>query len=251
MRPLAARIGFVLTTSVNFILIAGVLIWALAGSRSAVGLRTASAGSLVWVMLSVGLLCGATAFATMEILKRVFGLRGRYQQRQTRIWLRGSVAYDQLLDAMGADRASAQHTFNLPMEQLAALVSAAADVALRSGRHQQLVVSLSRLDPEENPSLYWGGDTGDSPEARDASAELAQRVRAGVDQLQISLGERWRRYVQSAVLWIAGAYGIAFFGEGQGLPGGEGQFVLAAMILGGPVAWILKDLAAVIERARR
>jgi hypothetical protein len=235
----------------------------------------------VWELLSFALLCGAASFATIEALKRILALRGYYQARQARLWLAhrvydtlrssksldeaaelddargqlpwfGEAAWEEMLDAMGVEQDSVTRTFNLPNEQLAALVSSAADLTLNSGQGVHFAAALARMTPDD----VYTASRAMRTRARDDDqtypvAVVAQRIRSGVDQLQISLGERWRRYVQSAALWVAGAYGIALV-HGRGFRAvDDGHLVLASVIIGGPLAWVLRDLTAVVERSRR
>jgi hypothetical protein len=259
-----SRFPFLLGTTLNIVLIVAVLVYgSVESQRLSFGATTAARP--VWEVLSFALLCGAAASATIEILKRVFGLRGVYQRRQARLWLdaRGEGAYDALLYAMGTRSGAEQGTFNLPNEQLAALVSTAADAALSTAADTApkdeeptesgvpLLAALARMSSKEVIDAAGAMRTREpNPQEGRLAVTLAQQVRAGVDQLQITLGERWRRYVQSAAVWISGAYGIALARATVEPLTGEGRFVIAAVILGGPLAWLFRDLAAAVERAR-
>jgi hypothetical protein len=158
----------------------------------------------------------------------------------------------------GADSATARvpadvgRTFNLPTEKLAAQISSAADVALAApGRYEALLEGLtgrrdlvaSEVTRRAKPSSTDPGELSEAP------YELAQLIRAGIDQLQISLGERWRRLVQGAALWIAGLYaiGLTAWADSDAKP----RFIVAAVLVGGPFAWLVRDFAAVLERSRR
>lgn len=276
------RFGFLVGTATNLVLIGltlayGIGHWSSAG-RASMG---ASPTRAVWELLSFALLCGLATFTTIEAFKRLLGLRGYYQARQTRLWLArraqdavwnperlgdservadhlekaeflGFHAWIQMLDTMGVEHDSITRTFNLPNEQLAALVSSAADAALSSGRGAAFPAALARVPPQviEDASHAMRVRSRDSIEPTYA-ALVTQRVHSGVDQLQISLGGRWRRYVQSAAVWIAGAYGIAL-AHGRGFRVVDaGHLVLVAVIIGGPLAWVLRDVDAVVERNRR
>jgi hypothetical protein len=263
--------------------------------------RAASQGQLVFGtsgeqvrdVLWFALICGVAAFATIEILKRIFALRGIYQLRQTRIWLgdrlpgakRGEGSdqpFRELLSAMGLrgrpgggflqwlDLTEERQVFNLPTEQLAAQVSAAADVALTAfepafepglepgleSAHEHeyeyeyaaFLGGLAGIDPKEVEKRLSGELPPQRRDAVDPRVELTQRVRTGVDQLQISIGERWRRLLQGAALWIAGFYGGVLARDQGEL---ETLYVLSALVIGGLFAWIVRDLAAVLERSRR
>jgi hypothetical protein len=284
-RPgLAARATtWVLAGALNLAGITLVLVWAFAEGEPRLGDGSVSTrvGELLWFAL----LCGMGAFATLEILKRVLAVRGYYQRIQTRRWLadrsgRGDQAFDELLAAMGLNvqltkerrlrglrELSQEHrVFNLPTEQLAAQISAAADVALATkGRHYVTflagVTGLSLRAVHAAFSELALGELSE-PELRavdQGSFGVSQWVRAGIDQLQISLAERWRRFLQSAALSIAGIYGVVLaresvptLAQGSQLRGtSESLFILAALIVGGMFAWILRDIAAALERTRR
>jgi hypothetical protein len=225
---------------------------------------TSQVQDLIWF----GLICGFASFATIETLKRLGGLRGFYQRRQASRWLRersrlagldANAVFAQLLDAMGlarqitssrpttdgrVTRATERRVFNLPTEQLAAQVSSAVDVALTApGRYGQLLSCLSGDLPQAL--------TANGPRDDFSTQILARRLRAGIDQFQISLGERWRRYVQGGALWIAGAFGIGLTHAAELPQRSEPRYVLSALLLGGVSAWIFRDVVAVVERSRR
>jgi hypothetical protein len=224
------------------------------------------------------------SFATIEALKRVFGLRGWYQRRQAAKWLNarasvvddyGAEAFEELLDALGvyrrqprvppdgetsAPQGAPQHVnfpgdrdrvFNLPTEQLAGQVGAAADIAMTPpdrGRYSKLLSSLIGAPP----STSWlSAASADAASNEDEAIEYAQRIRAGVDQMQISISERWRRYLQGGAMWISGLYGIGLTHAADLPAKSEPRYVLASLLLGGLFSWVARDLAAVIERARR
>jgi hypothetical protein len=263
----------------NLVGIALVLLYALIGAEGPIAFQGGEISQRVRDVLWFALICGVAAFATIEILKRIFALRGVYQLRQTRIWLGQRLPYaredtpsdapfGQLLAAMGLgewrmqsaragtwvaflewlDLTEERRVFNLPTEQLAAQVSAAADVALTAEfTYPAFLGGLIRMDPAHVEKILVSPQSPNRPGSADARVELTQRVRAGVDQLQISLGERWRRLLQGAALWIAGVYG-AVLARNQG--DRESLYVLSALVLGGLFAWIVRDLAAVLERSR-
>jgi len=266
---------------VNALPIIGVLAYAVSKAvpSGGVQLPSGSVSAQAGQLLSFAVLCGLASYATIETLKRVVRVRGHYQRWQTRRWLsRGSVenkAFDQLLSAFGLDRESADslQVFNLPTEQLAAQIGAAADVALAAPRgFKPLILSLTGPLPEkllkylgsaadEQPLQPTEDDTSRLPDddtslpptddERAAEFQLAQRIRLGVDRLQISLTDQWRRTVQGAALWIAGLYGIGLVHAAGHPEEAEASYVLAALLLGGPIAWIVRDFAALVERARR
>lgn len=57
--------------------------------------------------------------------------------------------------------------------------------------------------------------------------------------------------VHNAALWISGAYGIAFSRELSFRPTNSGLLIIVAIVVGGALAWILRDISAALERFRR
>ncbi len=202
-------------------------------------------------LLMFALLCALASFAVVEVLKRLFNLRGWYQLERTRLWFAERTkdegqAFRHLVDAMGVSDLprDVRQLFNLPTEQLAAQIGVAADVALTSpGRYEELIGGLTGRSFREGE--------GDKMEEDERLRHMAQRVRAGVDQLQITLGEEWRRSIQGAVMWIAGVFGIGFAFAGDVGQAAHARYVLVALILGGVLAWTVRDLSRVVENARR
>jgi hypothetical protein len=267
---------------VNMALILSVAVYALvrALQRHGVPLERGSVGTQAQDVLWFALVCGLLSFATIEILKRIGDLRGRYHLRRVIEWLaRASdnkgvsswAAFRDLERAMGllylegpprADEARAAPfasvrwlqrakrdrllVFSLPIEQLAGQISAAGDAALTS--------------PHEFPALYvtLAGDFGstDPPQRpeydiADSDVVQTQRVRASIDQMQITISKRWRRDVQGTAIWVAGLWGIGLAHAAGRARSAEPRYILSALLLGGIFAWIARDLAAAIEGLRR
>jgi len=267
----------------NLALIASVVLYAFGRAiwSESLGLGDAgSSSSQVLDLLAFAVLCGLATFATIEVLKRVFDLRGRFQYARTRDWIEGrererallearreverrleereekgwrpeefgeeESAFHDLEDAMSLGKGrDARRLFNLPTEQLAAQLGAAADLALMSRFRYPRLIAAFAGQFGSGPDLNADLDDGE------AFRDLAQRVRVGVDQLQITLGEDWRRLVQGAALWLAGLYGIAFAYAGDIGSAAHPRYVLMALILGGVFAWVARDVTRVIENARR
>lgn len=239
----------------NAVPIVAILAYALSRAfDDGVALASGSVSGQVRDLLWFALICGFAAYATIEVLKRVLRVRGWYQRWQTTRWL-DEDAYRQLRDALGLKGDEALRFFNLPTEQLAAQIGAAADIALaHPAQYEPLVRALAAPVPEElvkRSAAEAARKPGESKVDRDAQLELAQRMRLGIDRLQISLSEQWRRTVQGGALWVAGLYGIGLVHAGDRDVGPEARYILAAMLLGGPLAWLMRDVAAIAERARR
>jgi hypothetical protein len=204
--------------------------------------------------------------ATVEIAKRLVGLRSVYQRRQVELWLwekaEGRPSYlialadlDQALGlATGAERSSVSESvsqnnakrrrrtlFDLPIGQLVAQISAAIDTGFADPNRYQALLSVLVGESflTERRANVSGSDR----------MRESQQIRTAIDQLQISVGERWRRYVQGTALWLSGLYGfaLAFL---LNIPG-RSVYVLSALFIGGLFSWIARDVASGVERWRR
>lgn len=221
-------------------------------------------------------ICGLASMATVEVGKGLFGLRGIYQRQQIAKWLQQRAPNDEarpavfelLLRAMGIDviaynaddielrpaarraaKRQMRQLFALPIEQLAAQISIAADLALSDPiRYSALLGALSAEHHTSAASHELGVRSKD---VSGTELRLAQRVHAGVDQMQISVGERWRHYVRGTAVLVSGAYGIVLANTTIANQDAEFSNILAALIIGGMLSWVFRDLAAAIERWRR
>jgi hypothetical protein len=237
----------------NRVIIGAILVYAVVRAVIGEGIHlTGSVSGQVGDLLSFSLTCALLSYGTVEGLKRVVQLRGWFQLRETRRWLsvRQRNAYWELLKLLRVSGSGAERlrVFNLPVEQLSAQIGTAVDRALdASPEYSELIESLAGADA-------WSGAHGlkSAPAVDDSDALLlTQGVRAGIDRLQIFLGEGWRIAVQGASMWIAGLYGIGLVQAAHLSDRSEPRYVLAALLLGGPIAWTLRDGAALLERARR
>jgi hypothetical protein len=247
---------------VNAAFIAGVLLYVLirALNKHSFRLETGSISAQVRDLLWFALACGLLSFATIECVKRLTYVRATFHKQETQRWLNSrleriagdakvqSSPFDELVAAMAIEPDDQRRVFNLPSEQLAAQISAAADLALTTpdtdSSYQYFLASVTR-DERDLPGKPQGPREPDAEDLR-----RAQQVRIGLDQLQVGLRDRWRRYLWGAGLWISGAYGIglAFAGHKEAAVGP--RHVLAALVLGGVVAAVARDVTAIIERLR-
>ena len=251
----------------NRALIGALLVYAVVrGAEAGVDLHRGSVAGQVGDLLGFATLCGLLAYATVELIKRLTSLRasvnlsvvdewlghrsqrtaGRSPEGQTSLPERYHGSYDLtalLVRALGTDEV--RETFDLPPERLIAQIATAVDVALfRPELYWPLLGAIAGL-PRHPPEL-----------PRDQDTELlgvpeAQQLRLSLDDLQTTLTQRWRSIVQGAVVWMAGAYGVLNSFAG-GLSGtNQARYLLAALLLGGPIAWTIRDLTVVIERFRQ
>jgi hypothetical protein len=152
------------------------------------------------------------------------------------------------------DRRKRRALYDLPIGQLVAQIGIAAELALADPTHYAaLLTAIVGETPASRVQVPMtvtaAGAAAHPTENRDAPVRQSQLLRAALDQLQISVADRWRRYVQGTALWLSGAYGLAL-GYLLNMPG-RSVYVIAGLFIGGFFAWLARDLAAGIERWRR
>jgi len=200
-----------------------------------------------------------------------------------------TAAWEQLETALlGAYAArDLRVVFDLPTEQLSALLSAAADYALTNPRgNAEALLAFSgpaglgdidlvappreirdslidRSVSEDHGSADVSTNQGDSLDnagearreaalmANEALGRLARSVRSGLDVLQASLGQEWSRAVRTWAVSLSGLLGVVLvlFINISLLQ--RVLFAFTALLLGGFFAWLARDLTAVVERVRR
>jgi hypothetical protein len=318
----AGTVAYLLTeTPLNELLVTGVLTYGVVRAASdGLSLAPGSFSAQVRDLLWVSALCGLAAFATIEVLKRLFSLRAAFQLRATEQWLTNRLAsavrrsmagqsgkspdihlheeglirhymageltkrnpFSQLIDGLGlghqGDLRDQHRLFGLPPDQLSAQVAAVADIGLadatqypdllaaltgeyeegewtRVRKDWERYLGLIRAFPEEpkETSTPWEDRRQDPAEVSTSEGEMrrAQRVRSGIDQLQILLTDRWRNNVQLAAIWMAGGFGIGVTYASHVSAHADARYVLAATLLGGVAAWFTRDITAVVERRRQ
>jgi hypothetical protein len=210
--------------------------------------------ALVWALV-----CALGSFAIVELCKRLFGLRGVYQRRQVAWWLvhRGQAhvpgrrstswdrdptkapAFEQLLSAMSPE----QQAFDLPIELLSAQINSCLDIVFaHPSAHAALLGALSGQQAVEKAD--GDGGSADAMIQDWESRALAQRVRTGLDHLQISIGQRWRRYVQGFAVLVSALLALV-------LTPTDSAYLFAVMLIGGVLSWSIRDVSAILERWRR
>lgn len=141
--------------------------------------------------------------------------------------------------------------FNLPAEQLSAQLSGAIERAWRTPEEFRALLRAMcpRLTDEDLSRLAERKSHSDRTD--DASAYLAYDLPSAIDQLQIHLAGRWRQYLQATSWWLAGAFGLVLAVANVVPETNPFTATLVALAFGGFVAWLSRDLAAVVERLRR
>lgn len=110
--------------------------------------------------------------------------------------------------------------------------------------------------PEEAPGSSQlptdNADADQPPEdsAADAAAfRVSQQSRSMLDSLQVAVGQRWRTSIYAASVLIAALAGLLI--ELAQPTQKRWLLVMVAALIGGPLAWTIRDITAVIERWRR
>lgn len=207
--------------------------------------------------------------AIVQTAKNLASMRGRYQTAEVRRWLEGHPpavddksrivawpdrAFDDLTALLGVATASDDllRLFDQPIELVAAQISAVAELALAEpGSHLNLLVAIGGIDvvPDINTLASSRGSGMTSARASIAASAISQRIQTGIDVLQTSIGQRWRRHVRLVASLVAG--GIALVPAALAPPTHTKTiFVLAALVLGGFFSWLFRDLVAIVERLR-
>jgi len=218
-------------------------------------------------LIGVSVVVGVAGMALVQVIKALLGVRGLYQRRQVRGWFarapQGEIGYQQLMIALGAAGTSGaqalNYLFDLPIELVCAQVSGAADVALGDPRSFRAFLQCLAGDaavagimkPERSDDDPQSGKS-DSARADDAEAQIRLRhyVRTGIDQLQVSVGHRWRTYVRATAMWVSGLIGVAIVQVSHPPTKERGLYILSSVLVGGFVSWFARDVVAVVERLR-
>jgi hypothetical protein len=222
----------------------------------AVPLARGSVSDKVADVLMFALMSAFLAFGTLELIKRLTPLRGKLQSRWVMSWFKSGVgvkqkweAFDELVSLTG------ERALSLPIEQFTAVASTAVDLALARRDHESSTLLDALGFASGSPPKQGGMPTGKEGDAATDRQEdlmaLSVSLRIGLDQLQIAVGERWRRFVQSTAVCLASAYGFALSFAFTSTAREQPRYILAASVLGGPLAWLVRDLTAMVERARR
>ncbi len=228
-------------------------------------------------MAALAFISGLTSCAVVEAAKRILRLRGYYQERQIRLWVMdrapdsktGSTGLLELVGAAGirpspieaGERSAAEadpeaearlgvavvrsqrdrlELFDLPMEQLAGQIGEAVELMLKQ--------------PTSLPSLarIMTGRPADQIVDSDLVVDrrATQQARAALDNLQITIGRRWRRYVAGNALWLSGLVGLGLMQFSDEVRDSRLAGAVA-LFVGGFLSWVIRDAAVAVERARR
>jgi hypothetical protein len=241
--------------------------------------------------LTLSAVVGFAAMATLETVKRLFHLRGRFFfgrlagpefLRLTPARPQGKSAKPLLPKSSArSDREAGVRRFDLPLEQLMAQLSYAADQALdqlpapsktesldapklspadKSSPGEQAPAAPAAPDkqaaaPDPSPTdgyQFLAKLVGDATliEAGSDQTTLRIQTQAALDDLQVRVGNawRWRLRLTSCVLAALFALGALLYVPVP--PGSKTAALVSSFLIGGFLAGFFRDLVAIVERFR-
>jgi hypothetical protein len=238
-------------------------------------------GSFLGAVVIVGLL----SMVTIQLAKDFFSLRFRFQRAWIRQWIEErfrassfvqinpeivsspsrSIYYD-LLSLAGAPDGGG-YLLSLPIEQLCGQINAAIQAALENPEsHQPLIATFASTANITDLSIFFGPrpslvinekqsefqrqEIERYAEARNRVAHQAERA---VDNLQISIGSKWKLSLQGASIVLS----LFFAGVGIGhywtnaSPAAKIRDGIAIGLIAGYLAPVARDIVAKIQHRDR
>jgi hypothetical protein len=145
----------------------------------------------------------------------------------------------------------ARRVLDIPPDQLVARIGALADQARLVPTVSPLTVALLGHPRRITPDRFRDRtEPADDPFPSPIDVLETQDLRGSLDELQVYLTQSWRRLVQAASVAAAGLWGIGLVLAGGLTMNGDARYLFAGIALGGPLAWLFRDLAATLERMR-
>ncbi len=267
--------GFVL-----LVITSGVLVWFFYAPAGVT--RQQATSSLVTFAeqtLTLSAVTGFAAMATLEMLKRLFHLRGWYfslrvpgseflrSARSLRPGEEGDPGEKTKREPAEVSRRGGVSRFDLPLEQLMAQLGYATDQALdRLFPVRSPAKAPGQAASPEAPEPSGAGDDSrrDSPDYKllaglvgEASLEgkvdqatLRLETQAALDNLQVSVGNDWRWLLRLTSCLLAALFALFALIYVPVPPGSKIAALAGSFLLGGFFAGFFRDLAAIAERFR-
>jgi len=221
---------------------------------------------------------GVLSMVLIQSVKTVF--RENFHKRSVRQWLLvddsrswelldvlrhddidPNTAYDELLDLIAPSYKS--DVFGLPVEQLAAQIASAAELALSNPSHYRVLALLGGAERYQDMRRYAAyvreaASQSDDPDASSASwvqsrNELGHHIQRRIDGWQIHSANRWKTALRLAAVAVSASlafFGVFLSGSFFMQPYTSYTFVLTVGLLGGLLASIARDLIAIVEKHR-
>jgi hypothetical protein len=235
--------------------------------------------------LTLSAVMGFAAMATLETLKRLFHLRGRFFfARAAGPEFLQLVQPNRSAKSAEADYGANILRFDLPLEQIMAQLGHAADQALLElfpdppepakstdpakpagppkpagpaeaadqGHESPPTPAATREDTAEYKFLarLLGKDALTKANTADDQAMLRLDAQAALDNLQVSVGNAWRWRLRLAASVLSAVFALVALIFVSVPPGSKIVALASSFLLGGFLAGFFRDLAAIVERFR-
>jgi len=214
--------------------------------------------------LTLAAITGFAAMATLETLKRLFHLRGRFFfPLAAGPQFLGMVRPNRPGQSGDAGHGDNIRRFDLPLEQIMAQLGHAADQAINDLFTDRTEPGLSppkrrtKLDAaqrETDEYQFLGKLIGQDPltkAERDGDpTKLRLETQAALDDLQVSVGNAWRWRMRLAACMLSALFALAALIFVPVPPGSKIAALAGSFLLGGFLAGFFRDLAAIVERFR-
>ncbi len=249
LRYLSERLLPSLVSISATILFASVFVWFFENPESLPvdQLRSASTGA--WNLLGLSLVAGVASMAAVEVRKRLGRTRGRFHRHE--LLSRFDRKFLPLL-GFHEDRGLTMR-LDIPLEQVVALLSAAAEQAVLSPDEFKEYLcqlggpkALSAAKKIAELRKLKGSDDALGEE----HASLRQAIEQGLDSLQIELASRWRYRLRLEAALVAGGIGLGSLLLAQTGPEVKIAVLFTTFVWGGFFAWLTRDVVAGIEKWR-
>ena len=214
------------------------------------------------------LVCGSFAMVLIETVKRMAPVRALFQRRRAhrRIMLRldnaqfndsaisadAKAAVAEMFRSLG--EAAVDGAFNLPVEQMIPQLADALDLTVvRPRRNHEATTNAAASEAVSLRAALFGSPF-DRSDQRARSTPVGREEREAarfLEQLQIEIGNRWRQYVRSLAACIAGLAGLLLAYWDPPDIAVSVATPIVALLAGGFIAWLARDVVAVVERWRR
>lgn len=212
--------------------------------------------------LTLSAITGFAAMATLETLKRLFHLRGRFffPLAAGPEFLR-MVRPNRPEEAADSDHGEDIRRFDLPLEQIMAQLGHAADQAIGDlftdrtvpGQPKRLAhLTAAQRDTDEYRFLVrlLGKDSLTKAETDGDPTRLRLETQAALDDLQVSVGNAWRWRLRLTACTLSALFALAALIFAPAPPGSKIAALASSFLLGGFLAGFFRDLAAIVERFR-
>ena len=261
MKRNRALIIVVSVISVIILAVSAVVLWFFSNPEGATRQQaTTNLVTFAEQTLTLAAITGFAAMATLETLKRLFHLRGRFffPLAAGTEFLR--VVRPNRPESSADDHGGDIRRFDLPLEQIMAQLGHAADQAINdlftepgsTPPKRRTKLATAQRDTDEYKFLVrlMGKDSLTKAEQNGDPTNLRLETQAALDDLQVNVGNAWRWRMRLAACMLAALFALAALIFVPVPPGSKIAALAGSFLLGGFLAGFFRDLAAIVERFR-